>query len=124
MVQKLPKFWLLCRKLKQSSELKESALEELNAKFQALDKESKSLRKSLDKMKETCARVKDLERENGELLQELNTDRRTLATLREVSGLGGIVVWHIIWFCCYPVSFQAVFRSVSFLGRMHREIFL
>ncbi|XP_005102971.3 girdin [Aplysia californica] len=71
------------RKLKQTAELKDSSLEEINAKFVSLDRESKSLRQSVDKMKETCAKVREMEKENKELLQELNTDRRTLATLRE-----------------------------------------
>ncbi|BFZ12289.1 hypothetical protein BsWGS_15328 [Bradybaena similaris] len=71
------------KKLKQSLDLKGSSLEEVNARVLSLGQELKSQKLAVEKMKETCSRVKDLEKENKQLLQELNTDRRTLATLRE-----------------------------------------
>lgn len=70
--------------MKQSLDLKGSSLEEVNAKVLSLGQELKSQKLAVEKMKETCSKVKDLEKENKQLLQELNTDRRTLATLREV----------------------------------------
>ncbi|CAL1530395.1 unnamed protein product [Lymnaea stagnalis] len=71
------------RKLKQSGEFKDSTMEEMNVKFTSLEQENKTLKKTVDKMKDTCNKVKDLEKENNELLHDLNTDRRTLAALRE-----------------------------------------
>ncbi|XP_055879574.1 girdin-like isoform X3 [Biomphalaria glabrata] len=71
------------KKLKQSSDLKDSSMEETMTKYNKLDQECKLMKKSVEKLKETSNKVKELEKENSQLLQELNTDRRTLATLRE-----------------------------------------
>ncbi|XP_041353536.1 girdin-like isoform X2 [Gigantopelta aegis] len=71
------------RKLKQTLELKDLSLDEMNGKFSALEQEYKGLKKSVVRMKDTCARVKELEKDNKELLQEVNMDKKTLATLRE-----------------------------------------
>ncbi|XP_046341956.1 girdin-like isoform X2 [Haliotis rufescens] len=71
------------KKLRQSLELRDSSYEELTARNTAMEQQHKSLKKSVEKLKETCARVRDLEKENKELMQEVHLDKKTIPTLRE-----------------------------------------
>ncbi|KAK7506972.1 hypothetical protein BaRGS_00001823 [Batillaria attramentaria] len=71
------------RKLRQSLDVKESSLDELSSKFRTLEADHKTLRRSLEQMQATATRLKELEKENKDMFQEMNADRRTLATLRE-----------------------------------------
>ncbi|XP_052532512.1 girdin isoform X10 [Tympanuchus pallidicinctus] len=71
------------KRLRQQAEIKDSTLEENNAKINHLEKENKSLFKQIAVYKESCVRLKELEMENKELVKRASIDKKTLVTLRE-----------------------------------------
>ncbi|XP_042668118.1 girdin isoform X6 [Centrocercus urophasianus] len=71
------------KRLRQQAEIKDSTLEENNAKISHLEKENKSLFKQIAVYKESCVRLKELEMENKELVKRASIDKKTLVTLRE-----------------------------------------
>ncbi|XP_048841005.1 protein Daple-like isoform X2 [Brienomyrus brachyistius] len=71
------------RRLRQQLEVKETALEEGMLRTACLEKEGRLREKELNYLRETSAKVKELESENKELQKQATIDRRTLATLRE-----------------------------------------
>lgn len=64
---------------------KETELDEKNRHLATVEKESAALSKEVDRLKEVAVKAKELERENKELQKQATIDKRTLATLREVS---------------------------------------
>ena len=72
------------RKLRQTLEVKEVSLDEMATKLRTLEHDHKSLKRSAEQMRAAADRVKELEKENKDMFTELNSDRKTVATLREV----------------------------------------
>ncbi|XP_075798647.1 girdin isoform X2 [Microtus pennsylvanicus] len=71
------------KRLRQQAEIKDTTLEENNAKIGNLEKENKTLFKEISVYKESCVRLKELEKENKELVKRATIDMKTLVTLRE-----------------------------------------
>nr|XP_023697020.1 protein Daple-like [Paramormyrops kingsleyae] len=71
------------RWLRQKLEVKETALDEGMVRLSCLEKEGCLREKELNYLRETSAKVKELESENKELQKQATIDKRTLATLRE-----------------------------------------
>ncbi|XP_070181839.1 girdin-like isoform X2 [Littorina saxatilis] len=71
------------RKLRQTLDVKETSLDDLNTKLRALEHDHKALKRNVEQMRATASRVKELEKENKDLFMEMNSDRKTVATLRE-----------------------------------------
>ncbi|XP_077189903.1 girdin isoform X4 [Paroedura picta] len=71
------------KRLRQQADIKDSTLEENNAKICNLEKENKSLIKEIGACKEASLRLKELEKENKELVKRATIDKKTLVTLRE-----------------------------------------
>ncbi|KAK3093661.1 hypothetical protein FSP39_018593 [Pinctada imbricata] len=71
------------KRLKHSVELKDNSLDDLSAKFSALERDHRSLKTSASAHKDTTTRVRDLEKENRELFQESSMHKKTVSTLRE-----------------------------------------
>ena len=59
------------KRLKHSLETKDAALDEVNSKLSSLEREYKTLKRALEKAKDTASRVKELEKDNVELLQQV-----------------------------------------------------
>lgn len=49
-----------------------------------MEKENRNMGKEMIFFRDSCTRVKDLERENKELVKQATIDKKTLITLREV----------------------------------------
>nr|XP_022333848.1 girdin-like isoform X3 [Crassostrea virginica] len=71
------------KRVKQTLDLKESAFDDISAKYSALDREHKSLKKSLESHKDSTTHVRELEKENREVKQQCAMHQRTVTTLRE-----------------------------------------
>lgn len=71
------------KRVKQTLDLKESAFDDISAKYSALDREHKSLKKTYESHKDTATHVRELEKENREVKQHCAMHQRTVATLRE-----------------------------------------
>ncbi|XP_062573805.1 girdin-like isoform X5 [Saccostrea cucullata] len=71
------------KRVKQTLDLKESAYDDISAKHSALNRELKSLKKSVESQRDTTAHVRELEKENREAKQQCAMHQRTVATLRE-----------------------------------------
>ncbi|XP_060105328.1 girdin isoform X1 [Heteronotia binoei] len=71
------------KRLRQQGDIKDSTLEDNNAKICNLEKENKSLIKEIGACKEASIRLKELEKENKELVKRATIDKKTLVTLRE-----------------------------------------
>ncbi|XP_048374292.1 girdin isoform X3 [Sphaerodactylus townsendi] len=71
------------KRLRQQADIKDSTLEENNAKICNLEKENKSLIKEIGLCKEASIRLKEAEKENKELVKRATIDKKTLVTLRE-----------------------------------------
>ncbi|XP_061172123.1 girdin-like isoform X3 [Saccostrea echinata] len=71
------------KRVKQTLDLKESAFDDISAKHSALNRELKSLKKSVESQKDTTTHVRELEKENREVKQQCAMHQRTVATLRE-----------------------------------------
>lgn len=52
-----------------------------------MEKENRTMGKEMIFFRDSCTRVKDLERENKELVKLATIDKKTLITLREVRRL-------------------------------------
>uniref|UniRef100_T1JB57 HOOK N-terminal domain-containing protein n=1 Tax=Strigamia maritima TaxID=126957 RepID=T1JB57_STRMM len=70
-------------RLKQAIEMKDTTIDECSSKISTLDRENKRLMKELDSTTNLTARVKELEKENREIVQQSMIDKKTLITLRE-----------------------------------------
>lgn len=71
------------RRLRQQAEIKDSKLDDDNQRISALEKENRTMGKEMIFFRDSCTRVKDLERENKELVKLASIDKKTLVTLRE-----------------------------------------
>ncbi|KAL3873251.1 hypothetical protein ACJMK2_036390 [Sinanodonta woodiana] len=71
------------KKLKVSNETKETALEELREKYNSLDKDYKNLKRLSEVQKDTNVKVKDMEKEHRDLIQQVSVEKKTVSTLRE-----------------------------------------
>ncbi|XP_059841954.1 girdin-like isoform X3 [Hypanus sabinus] len=71
------------RRLRQQTEIKDSTLDENNMTISNLEKENKLLTKEINKLKDFYGRLKDLEKDNKELVKQATIDKKTLVTLRE-----------------------------------------
>uniref|UniRef100_A0A672PTK7 Coiled-coil domain containing 88A n=1 Tax=Sinocyclocheilus grahami TaxID=75366 RepID=A0A672PTK7_SINGR len=71
------------KRLRQQAEIKDSRLDEDNLRISHLEKENRTLGKEVAALKDMCGRVKDLEKDNKELVKQATIDKKTLVTLRE-----------------------------------------
>ncbi|KAK2896282.1 hypothetical protein Q8A67_010770 [Cirrhinus molitorella] len=71
------------KRLRQQAEIKDSKLDEDNLRISHLEKESRTLGKEVVALKDVCGRIKDLEKDNKELVKQATIDKKTLVTLRE-----------------------------------------
>ncbi|KAI2663246.1 Girdin [Labeo rohita] len=71
------------RKLRQQVKIQEASLDSSNLKLVVLEKENRTLVKKTNYLSEACAKNKELEKENQELIQQAGVDKRMLMTLRE-----------------------------------------
>ncbi|KAL2083255.1 hypothetical protein ACEWY4_021028 [Coilia grayii] len=71
------------KRLRQQAEIRDSKLDDDNLRITHLEKENRVLNKEVTTLKESCNRVKDLEKENKEMVKQGTIDKRTLVTLRE-----------------------------------------
>ncbi|KAK7902091.1 hypothetical protein WMY93_018860 [Mugilogobius chulae] len=71
------------KRLRQQAEIKDSKLDDNNQRISALEKENRTMGKEMIFFRDSCTRVKDLERENKELMKQSSIEKKTLITLRE-----------------------------------------
>ncbi|XP_058633776.1 girdin isoform X3 [Onychostoma macrolepis] len=71
------------RRLRQQVKIQEASLDSSNLKLVVLEKENRTLVKKTNYLSESCAKNKELEKENQELIQQAGVDKRMLMTLRE-----------------------------------------
>ncbi|XP_044229625.1 girdin-like isoform X5 [Thunnus albacares] len=71
------------KRLRQQAEIRDSKLEDSNQRITTLEKENRTMGKEMIFFRDSCTRVKDLERENKELVKLASIDKKTLITLRE-----------------------------------------
>ncbi|XP_019109308.2 girdin isoform X2 [Larimichthys crocea] len=71
------------KRLRQQAEIRDSKLDDNNQRISSLEKENRTMGKEMIFFRDSCTRVKDLERENKELVKLGTIDKKTLITLRE-----------------------------------------
>uniref|UniRef100_A0A8C1LQ88 Coiled-coil domain containing 88A n=1 Tax=Cyprinus carpio TaxID=7962 RepID=A0A8C1LQ88_CYPCA len=71
------------KRLRQQAEIRDSKLDEDNLRISHLEKENRTLGKEVTALKDMCGHVKDLEKDNKELVKQATIDKKTLVTLRE-----------------------------------------
>ncbi|XP_027862951.1 girdin isoform X3 [Xiphophorus couchianus] len=71
------------KRLRQQAEIRDSKLDDDNQRIAALEKENRTMGKEMIFFRDSCTRVKDLEKENKELVKQGSIDKKTLMTLRE-----------------------------------------
>ncbi|XP_074501556.1 girdin isoform X1 [Sebastes fasciatus] len=71
------------KRLRQQAEIRDSKLDDDNQRISALEKENRTMGKEMIFFRDSCTRVKDLERENKELVKLGTIDKKTLNALRE-----------------------------------------
>uniref|UniRef100_A0A8C4E911 Calponin-homology (CH) domain-containing protein n=1 Tax=Dicentrarchus labrax TaxID=13489 RepID=A0A8C4E911_DICLA len=71
------------KRLRQQAEIRDSKLDDNNQRISTLEKENRTMGKEMIFFRDSCTRVKDLERENKELVKQSTIDKKTLITLRE-----------------------------------------
>ncbi|XP_036071421.1 girdin isoform X4 [Oryzias melastigma] len=71
------------KRLRQQAEIRDSKLEDCNQRISSLEKENRTMGKEMIFFKDSCTRVKELEKENKELVKLGSIDKKTLMTLRE-----------------------------------------
>ncbi|XP_070771740.1 girdin [Enoplosus armatus] len=71
------------KRLRQQAEIRDSKLDDSNQRISSLEKENRTMGKEMIFFRDSCTRVKDLERENKELVKLATIDKKTLITLRE-----------------------------------------
>lgn len=72
------------KRLRQQAEIRDSKLDDSNQRITTLEKENRTMGKEMIFFRDSCTRVKDLEREKKELVKQATIDKKTLVTLREV----------------------------------------
>ncbi|XP_016122428.1 girdin [Sinocyclocheilus grahami] len=71
------------RRLRQQVKIQEASLDSSNLKLVVLEKENRALVKKINFLSESCAKNKEIEMENQELIQQTGVDKRMMMTLRE-----------------------------------------
>ncbi|CAL1577892.1 unnamed protein product [Knipowitschia caucasica] len=71
------------KRLRQQAEIKDAKLDDDNQRISALEKENRTMGKEMIFFRDSCTRVKDLEKQNKELVKQCSIDKKTLMTLRE-----------------------------------------
>ncbi|XP_058240784.1 girdin-like isoform X1 [Hemibagrus wyckioides] len=71
------------KRLRQQAEIRDSKLDEDGQRISQLEKENRAMSKEVSSLHDSYNRVKDLERDNKELVKQATIDKKTLATLRE-----------------------------------------
>ncbi|XP_051563725.1 girdin-like [Myxocyprinus asiaticus] len=71
------------RRLRQQVNIQEASLESSTLKLAVLEKENRTLVKKASYLSEACAKNKELEKDNQELLEQTGVDQKMLTTLRE-----------------------------------------
>uniref|UniRef100_A0A3P8R4J2 HOOK N-terminal domain-containing protein n=1 Tax=Astatotilapia calliptera TaxID=8154 RepID=A0A3P8R4J2_ASTCA len=71
------------KRLRQQAEIRDSKLDDSNQRITTLEKENRTMGKEMIFFRDSCTRVKDLEREKKELVKQATIDKKTLVTLRE-----------------------------------------
>ncbi|XP_068575133.1 girdin isoform X1 [Cebidichthys violaceus] len=71
------------KRLRQQAEIRDSKLDDDNQRISTLEKENRTMGKEMIFFRDSCTRVKDLERENKELVKLSTIDKKTLNALRE-----------------------------------------
>ncbi|XP_033468447.2 girdin isoform X2 [Epinephelus lanceolatus] len=71
------------KRLRQQAEIRDSKLDDNNQRITSLEKENRTMGKEMIFFRDSCTRVKDLERENKELVKLSSIDKKTLIALRE-----------------------------------------
>ncbi|XP_047198283.1 girdin-like isoform X3 [Hippoglossus stenolepis] len=71
------------KRLRQQAEIRDSKLDDGNQRISSLEKENRTMGKEMIFFRDSCTRVKDLERENKELVKHCTIDKRMLVALRE-----------------------------------------
>ncbi|XP_062375122.1 girdin-like isoform X2 [Sardina pilchardus] len=71
------------KRLRQQAEIRDSKLDDDNQRISHLEKENRVLNKEVSTLKDSCNRVKDLEKESKEMIKQATIDKKTLVTLRE-----------------------------------------
>uniref|UniRef100_A0A3Q4MPQ6 Coiled-coil domain containing 88A n=1 Tax=Neolamprologus brichardi TaxID=32507 RepID=A0A3Q4MPQ6_NEOBR len=88
----------LQKALENSSKKIQQLEAELNQRIATLEKENRTMGKEMIFFRDSCTRVKDLEREKKELVKLATIDKKTLVTLREVKiavGLSDICKYYL-----------------------------
>lgn len=86
------------KRLRQQAEIRDSKLDDSNQRIATLEKENRTMGKEMIFFRDSCTRVKDLEREKKELVKLATIDKKTLVTLREVKiavGLSDICKYYL-----------------------------
>ncbi|TNN63721.1 Girdin [Liparis tanakae] len=71
------------KRLRQQAEIRDAKLDDDNQRISSLEKENRTMGKEMIFFRDSCTRVKDLERENRELVKLGTIEKKTLNTLRE-----------------------------------------
>uniref|UniRef100_A0A674F4B2 Coiled-coil domain containing 88A n=1 Tax=Salmo trutta TaxID=8032 RepID=A0A674F4B2_SALTR len=71
------------KRLRQQAEIRDSKMDEDNLRISHLEKDNRLLGKEMTTFKDSCNRLKDLEKESKELVKQATIDKKTLVTLRE-----------------------------------------
>ncbi|KAK3507599.1 hypothetical protein QTP70_029669 [Hemibagrus guttatus] len=71
------------KRLRQQAEIRDSKLDEDSQRISQLEKENRALSKEVSSLHDSYNRVKDLERDNKELVKQATINKKTLVTLRE-----------------------------------------
>ena len=71
-------------RMRQNLDVKETLLEDVTSKMRVLELDHKSLQGYMEQAKNMTARVKELQKENKELIVEATSDKKALSALREV----------------------------------------
>ncbi|XP_076016506.1 girdin isoform X2 [Genypterus blacodes] len=71
------------KRLRQQAEIRDSKLDDNNQRITSLEKENRTMGKEMIFFRDSCTRVKDLEKENKEIVKLASIDKKTLITLRE-----------------------------------------
>ncbi|XP_078001237.1 girdin-like isoform X5 [Glandiceps talaboti] len=71
------------KRFRQSMEVKDTTIDDANGKIANLERELKRLKKSLEKNQDSNEKLKEIETDNRDLMQQATVDKKTLMTLRE-----------------------------------------
>ncbi|XP_072031647.1 girdin-like isoform X3 [Amphiura filiformis] len=71
------------KRLKHSLQARDNLVDEANARAATLEQDHKQLQKTVTRHRDSGDRVKELEKENKDILKQVTMDKKTLASLRE-----------------------------------------